>query len=87
MKELDLQDKYLVNFLTERPDGLRYKEVKANSMIKRNYSQIKQDVQDIINFEMERILNDSRLRHLVRVISHAAMRISIKLLFKHLFFV
>jgi type I restriction enzyme R subunit len=32
MKELDLQDKYLINFLTERPDGLGYKEVKANTV-------------------------------------------------------
>ncbi len=47
-----------------------YKEIPVirkldNSMIQRNYSQIKQDVQDIINFEMERVLNDSGLRHLV----------------------
>jgi len=32
MKELDLQDKYLINFLCERPDGLRYKEAKANTV-------------------------------------------------------
>lgn len=32
MKELDLQDKYLINFLTERSDGLRYREVKANTV-------------------------------------------------------
>lgn len=26
MKELDLQDKYLINFLCERHDGLQYNE-------------------------------------------------------------
>ncbi len=47
-----------------------YKEIPVirkldNSMIQRNYLQIKQDVQEIIQSEMERILNDSGLRHLV----------------------
>ncbi len=32
MKELDLQDKYLINFFCERPDGLQYKEAKANTV-------------------------------------------------------
>lgn len=32
MDELLLQDKYLMNFLTQRTDGLRYKEVKANTV-------------------------------------------------------
>ncbi|AEW85370.1 type III restriction enzyme, res subunit [Flavobacterium columnare ATCC 49512] len=32
MNELDLQDKYLVNFFCERPDGLQYKEAKANTV-------------------------------------------------------
>ncbi|MCG8515845.1 MAG: hypothetical protein MI740_17085 [Halanaerobiales bacterium] len=32
MKELDLQHKYLIHFLTERTDGLNYKEVKANTV-------------------------------------------------------
>jgi type I restriction enzyme, R subunit len=32
MKEIDLQDKYLIHFLTERADGLGYKEVKANTV-------------------------------------------------------
>lgn len=36
-----------------------------NAMIQHNYLQIKQDVQDIINSEMERVLNDPRLGHLV----------------------
>jgi len=47
-----------------------YKEIPVNrkldnSMIQRNYLQIKQDVQDIIQSEMERVLNDPGLRHLV----------------------
>jgi type I restriction enzyme R subunit len=32
MKELDLQDKYIIHFLCERPDGLQYKEAKANTV-------------------------------------------------------
>ncbi|MBF9252259.1 YWFCY domain-containing protein [Pontibacter sp. 172403-2] len=36
-----------------------------NAMVQRNYLQIKQDVQDIIQSEIERILNDPGLGHLV----------------------
>jgi len=36
-----------------------------NTMVQRNYLQIKQDVQDIIHSEMERLLNDPGLSHLV----------------------
>lgn len=36
-----------------------------NTMVQRNYLQIKQDVQDIIQSEMERLLNDPGLTHLV----------------------
>jgi len=36
-----------------------------NTMVQRNYLQIKQDVQDIIQSEMERLLNDPGLSHLV----------------------
>lgn len=36
-----------------------------SSMIQRNYLQIKQDVQDIIQTEMERLLSDPASRHLV----------------------
>lgn len=47
-----------------------YKEIPVirkldNSVVQRNYFQIKQDVQDIINSEMERIMNDPGLSHLV----------------------
>ncbi len=36
-----------------------------NAMVQRNYLQIKQDVQDIIQAEMERVLSDPGLSHLV----------------------
>lgn len=47
-----------------------YKEIEVirkidNSMVQRNYLQIKQDIQDIINAEMDRLLNDPALSHLV----------------------
>lgn len=47
-----------------------YKEIPIirkldNAMVQRNYLQIKQDVQDIIQAEMERVLNDPGLGHLV----------------------
>lgn len=47
-----------------------YKDIEVirkldNSMVQRNYLQIKQDVQDIIQSEMERLLNDPGLAHLV----------------------
>ncbi len=34
-------------------------------MVQRNYLQIKQDVQDIINSEMERIIDDNSLQNLI----------------------
>jgi hypothetical protein len=47
-----------------------YKDIEVirkvdSSMVQRNYLQIKQDVQDIIQSEMERLLNDPGLKHLV----------------------
>jgi hypothetical protein len=47
-----------------------YKEIPVirsldNAMVQRNYLQIKQDIQDIINSEMARLLNDPGLGHLV----------------------
>ncbi len=47
-----------------------YKEIPVirkldNAMVQRNYLQIKQDVQDIIQSEMERVLNDPGLKHLL----------------------
>lgn len=47
-----------------------YKEIPVirkvdNAMVQRNYIQIKQDIQDIIHAEMNRLLNDPALAHLV----------------------
>lgn len=47
-----------------------YKEIEVirkldSSMVQRNYFQIKQDIQDIIQSEMERLMNDPGLAHLV----------------------
>lgn len=47
-----------------------YKEIEVirkldNSMVQRNYFQIKQDIQDIIHSELERMLNNPSLSHLV----------------------
>lgn len=36
-----------------------------NIIVQRNYLQIKQDIQDIVNSEMERLLHDPQLAHLV----------------------
>jgi hypothetical protein len=36
-----------------------------NAMVQRKYLQIKQDIQDIIQSEMERLLNDPGLQHLI----------------------
>ena len=54
--------------LKREQDG--YKDIQVirkldNGMVQRNYLQIKQDVQDIIQSEMERLLNDPGLGHLV----------------------
>ncbi|MCK9412631.1 MAG: YWFCY domain-containing protein [Prolixibacteraceae bacterium] len=54
--------------LQKEQDG--YKDIQVirkldNTMVQRNYLQIKQDVQDIIQSEMERLLNDPGLNHLV----------------------
>ncbi len=47
-----------------------YKDIEVirkldNTMVQRNYLQIKQNIQDIIQSEMERMLNDPTLSHLV----------------------
>ena len=47
-----------------------YKDIEVirkldNTMVQRNYLQIKQDIQEIIQSEMERMLNDPGLAHLV----------------------
>ena len=37
----------------------------ANGMVQRNYLQIKQDIQDIIQSEMERVLKDPAMSHVM----------------------
>jgi len=53
-----------------RREEENYKEIPPvrkldNGMIQQNYSQIKQDVQDIIAIEMERLLQDPAMAHLI----------------------
>ena len=61
MKELDLQDKYLINFLCERPDGLQYKEAKANTVSSNFFI-----VEDLRHFLSETTLNKSNYRKLLK---------------------
>lgn len=61
MKELDLQDKYLINFLCERPDGLRYKEAKANTVSPQFFI-----VEDLKHFISETELNKSNYKKLLK---------------------
>ncbi len=61
MKELDLQEKYLINFLCERPDGLQYKEAKANT-VSANFFVI----EDLKQFLAETDLNKSNYRKLLK---------------------
>jgi type I restriction enzyme R subunit len=61
MNELDLQDKYLINFLCERPDGLQYKEVKANTVSSQFFI-----VEDLKHFISETKLNKDNYRKLLR---------------------
>ena len=47
-----------------------YKEIPVfkkldNAMIQRNYFQIKQDIQDIVESQMEVLLNDPSMKHLI----------------------
>lgn len=65
MKELDLQDKYLIHFLTERTDGLNYKEVKANTVSSKFFV-----VEDLKNFISETSLNKDNYRKLLRSYSN-----------------
>lgn len=64
MKELDLQDKYLIHFLCERPDGLRYKEAKANTVSPQFFI-----VEDLKHFISETQLNKSNYKKLLKTFS------------------
>lgn len=61
MNELDLQDKYLINFLCEREDGLHYNEAKANTVSSHFFI-----VEDLRNFISETTLNKDNYRKLLR---------------------
>lgn len=65
MKELDLQDKYLINFLCERQDGLKYKEAKANTVSPQFFL-----VEDLKHFLSETTLNKDNYRKLLRKIGN-----------------
>lgn len=64
MKELDLQDKYLINFLCERPDGLLYKEAKANTVSSNFFI-----IEDLKYFISETELNKANYRKLLKKFS------------------
>jgi type I restriction enzyme R subunit len=61
MKELDLQEKYLIHFFTERADGLNYKEVKANTVSTKFFI-----VEDLKSFISETSLNKESYKKLLR---------------------
>jgi type I restriction enzyme R subunit len=61
MKELDLQEKYIINFLCQRPDGLQYREVKANTVSSQLFI-----VEDLKSFLSETSLNRENYRKLLR---------------------
>lgn len=61
MKELDLQDKYIINFLCERQDGLQYKEAKANTVSSQFFL-----VEDLKQFLSETTLNKDNYKKLLR---------------------
>lgn len=61
MNELDLQDKYLINFLCERQDGLQYKEAKANTVSPQFFL-----VEDLRQFLSETTLNKDNYKKLLR---------------------
>jgi type I restriction enzyme R subunit len=64
MKELDLQDKYIINFLCERQDGLKYKEAKANTVSPQFFL-----VEDLKQFLSESTLNRDNYKKLLRKFS------------------
>ncbi|WP_045371294.1 DEAD/DEAH box helicase family protein [Jejuia pallidilutea] len=61
MDELILQDKYLMNFFTNRADGLQYKEVKANTVSNNHFV-----VEDLKYFISETTLNKTAYRKLLK---------------------
>lgn len=61
MKELDLQDKYLIHFLCERRDGLQYREVKPNTVSPQFFI-----VEDVRHFISQTALNKANYSKLLK---------------------
>jgi type I restriction enzyme, R subunit len=61
MQELDLQDKYLMQFFCERTDGLKYKEAKANTVSPQFFI-----LEDLKQFLSDTRLNRDNYRKLLR---------------------
>lgn len=61
MNELDLQDKYLINFLCERQDGMQFKEAKANTVSPQFFL-----AEDLKLFLSETTLNKENYKKLLR---------------------
>ncbi len=61
MQEIDLQNKYLINFLCERPDGLKYREAKANTVSPHFFL-----TEDLRHFLSETTLNKDNYQKLLR---------------------
>lgn len=61
MKELDLQDKYLINFFCERKDGLKYQEAKANTVSPKFFI-----TEDLKHFISETSLNKAAYKKLLK---------------------
>jgi type I restriction enzyme R subunit len=65
MNELDLQDKYLVNFFCERADGLQYNEAKANTVSAQFFIN-----EDFKHFISETSLNKDNYKKLLKKFSN-----------------
>ncbi len=61
MKELDLQEKYVIHFIAGRTDGLNYREVKANTVSPQFFV-----VEDLKSFISETSLNKANYTKLLR---------------------
>lgn len=64
MSELIIQDKYTIQFFTNRTDGLKYQEVKANTV-----SEHLIILNDLLNFISKTELNKKPYKTLLRNIS------------------
>jgi type I restriction enzyme R subunit len=61
MNELQLQDKYLIRFLCDKTTGLKYKEVKANTVSENLF--IKSDIREFLS---QTSLNAGNYKKLLR---------------------